>query len=181
MWPNPGDASVANLNIPKRRLIPIESGNNLDLSSFKQIEGLLKDVKNEGGEFSVVEIEIMSRDVSDSSASHKKLEDINKDKANIYEYILLNINRLLRWGASGLWIVKILGSYDKVVDRKSSAGDGLYGREKTFGNKIKLPTVNEFRKRLGQGARFYSTEPHVEIHIREYIVLVVLYGHFDLT
>jgi hypothetical protein len=79
---------------------------------------------------SVVVIEVIDGDKSESTSRQQELDDANHGLADMYEYIPVNINRLLKRGPGGLLVAKIHGSHHKNLDnrtgKKALYGDDMY-------------------------------------------------------
>ncbi|KAH6667138.1 hypothetical protein B0J14DRAFT_567649 [Halenospora varia] len=84
------NARKGNINqtVNKRRLVFIVGGNSLDRSEYDVIKGIIKkEVKDGGDEFSVVVIEVIDGDKSESTGRQQGLDDANEGLADMYEYI----------------------------------------------------------------------------------------------
>lgn len=139
-----------NQTVNKRRLVFIVGGNSLDRSEYDVIKGIIKkEVKDGGDQFSVVVIEVIDGDKSESTSRQQELDDANKGLADMYEYIPVNINKLLKHGPSGLLVAKIHGSHNKSLDNRTAKRDAFYGNNDVFGfakqGTLFLPTIAYIR------------------------------------
>jgi hypothetical protein len=139
-----------NQTVNKRRLVFIVGGNSLDRSEYDVIKGIIKrEVKDGGDEFSVVVIEVIDGDKSESTSRQQGLDDANEGLADMYEYIPVNINKLLKHGPGGLLIAKIHGSHNKNLDKRTGKRDAFYGNNDVFDfvkqSTLFLPTVAYIR------------------------------------
>ncbi|KAH8585349.1 hypothetical protein B0O99DRAFT_647183 [Bisporella sp. PMI_857] len=146
------NARKGNINqtVNKRRLVFIVGGNSPDRSEYDVIKGIIKnEVKDGGDEFSVVVIEVIDGDKSESTSRQQELDDANKGLADMYEYIPVNINKLFMGGPGGLLVAKIYGSHNKSLDNKTAKRDAFYGNNDVFGfakeGTLFLPTIAYIR------------------------------------
>jgi hypothetical protein len=143
-----------NQTVNKRRLVFVVGGNSLDRSEYDVIKNILKnEVKGGGDEFSVVVIEVIDGDKSESTNRQQELDDANEGLADMYEYLPVNINKLFKKAPGGLLVAKIHGSHHKNLDKKTGKKDAFYGNNDVFGfenqGTLFLPTIAYVRDKWG--------------------------------